>query len=150
RYVDGPGIDEPIVWYEGSNTSDRRWLVANEQNSVIAVTDASGAASSINSYDEYGVPNASNAGRFQYTGQMWLPEASLYHYKARAYSPALGRFMQTDPIGQAAGTNIYLYVQNDPLNQMDPSGLRYCPSGDRPQPDGGFCVQGVYTRGSVI
>ncbi|MBL8537015.1 MAG: hypothetical protein JNM59_06390 [Hyphomonadaceae bacterium] len=41
--------------------------------SVIAVSDASGAALSINAYDEYGAPGSSNAGRFQYTGQMWLP-----------------------------------------------------------------------------
>ncbi len=78
----GPGVDEPIVWYEGSGTTDRRWLHADRLGSVIAVSDASGAALAINAYDEYGAPSSSNAGRFQYTGQMWLPEAGLYHYKA--------------------------------------------------------------------
>ena len=24
RYVPGPGMDEPVVWYEGSGTADRR------------------------------------------------------------------------------------------------------------------------------
>ncbi|MBY0563134.1 MAG: RHS repeat-associated core domain-containing protein [Hyphomonadaceae bacterium] len=81
---------------------------------MIAVTDASGAATSINAYDEYGLPAATNAGRFQYTGQMWLAEAQLYHYKARAYLPQLGRFAQTDPIGMAGGMNLYAYVSNDP------------------------------------
>ncbi|MEP5724849.1 MAG: RHS repeat-associated core domain-containing protein [Erythrobacter sp.] len=38
-------------------------------------------------------------GRFRYTGQAWLPELEMYYYKARIYSPKLGRFLQTDPIG---------------------------------------------------
>jgi RHS repeat-associated protein len=127
RYVFGPGTDEPIVWYEGSGTSDRRWLIANEQGSIIAVTDSSGAALNINSYDEYGQPASTNAGRFQFTGQMWLPEANLYNFKARDYSASLGRFMQTDPILQYGGLNIYAYVANDPINWLDSSGLdRIC------------------------
>lgn len=48
---------------------------------------------------------------------------SLYHYKARAYSPALGRFLQTDPAGYDDGLNWYAYVGNDPLNRSDPTGL---------------------------
>ncbi|NWN23243.1 RHS repeat-associated core domain-containing protein, partial [Escherichia coli] len=53
----------------------------------------------VNSYDEYGIPATGNMGRFQYTGQAWIPELGMYHYKARIYSPTLGRFLQTDPIG---------------------------------------------------
>ncbi|GAA0274173.1 hypothetical protein GCM10009127_13290 [Alteraurantiacibacter aestuarii] len=52
------------------------------------------------------MPAATNSGRFQYTGQAWLPELGLYYYKARMYSPTPGRFMQTDPIGYADGMNI--------------------------------------------
>ncbi|SFK68391.1 RHS repeat domain-containing protein, partial [Caulobacter sp. UNC279MFTsu5.1] len=99
RYVPGPGTDAPIAWYEGSGVADRRWLLADPQGSIVAVTSAAGASIATNTYDEYGVPAASNVGRFQYTGQIWLPEVGLYHYKARAYSPTLGRFLQTDPIG---------------------------------------------------
>ena len=48
RYVPGPGTDEPVVWYEGAGTTDRRWLHADERGSVIAVSDGSGAMLSIN------------------------------------------------------------------------------------------------------
>ena len=36
RYVHGPGMDEPLVWYEGSGTSDRRFLHADERGSIVA------------------------------------------------------------------------------------------------------------------
>ena len=94
----------------------------------VAVTDWSGAAIQINSYDEYGAPAPGNAGRFGYTGQVWLPETGLYHYKNRAYNPELGRFMQTDPIGVNGGMNLYAYVGGDPVNLVDPLGLRWVES----------------------
>lgn len=72
-----------------------------------------------------GVPGDNNVGRFGYTGQMWLEGAELYHYKARAYDPQLGRFLQPDPIGYGDGLNMYAYVGGDAMNRTDPSGLCY-------------------------
>jgi RHS repeat-associated protein len=153
RYVHGAGVDEPIVWYEGAGAADPRWLYADERGSVIAVANAGGSLTAANRYDEWGLPAGTNLGRFQYTGQLWLPEAGLYHYKARNYSPILGRFLQVDPIGFAGGMNLYAYVGNDPVNLRDPSGLWPYPDiivcgncGPRPDPSG----PNVPSPGSIL
>jgi RHS repeat-associated protein len=123
RYVNGAGEDEPLVWYEGSGLSDRRWLHTDHQGSVVSTSDGAGQGT-LYAYGAYGEPAYDNWGgsRFRYTGQIMLPEAKLYHYKARVYDPLLGRFLQTDPLGYSDDLNLYAYTYNDSLNRTDPSG----------------------------
>jgi len=78
---------------------DTLYLHTNHQGSVIASSRQDGSVEYINTYDAYGVSGDLNEGRFGYTGQVWLAEVGLYHYRARAYRAEIGRFLQTDPVG---------------------------------------------------
>ena len=88
------------------------------------MSDATGAGVATSKYSVDGA-SASLASEFGFTGQLWLPSVQLYYYKARMYSPQLGRFMQRDPLGYAAGLNLYAYAGGDPVNARDPSGLTW-------------------------
>src|SRR5262249_51825572 len=66
------------------------------------------------------------------------PETGLHYNRFRYYSPELGRFLQSDPLGTAGGVNLYAYCAN-PLTAVDLDGLTEHPNqrkvGDAANPD---------------
>jgi RHS repeat-associated protein len=59
----------------------------------------------------------------RYPGQYADAESGLYYNYFRHYDPSIGRYMQRDPVGLAAGPNPYAYVSGNPTDLIDPFGL---------------------------
>jgi RHS repeat-associated protein len=59
---------------------------------------------------------------FQYAGYYTHQRSGLSLTRRRAYSPALGRWINRDPIGERGGVNLFNYVASNPISNIDPSG----------------------------
>ncbi len=108
-----------------SATGSPLYYHGDAQGSTRALTDSGGQLLSTYSYDPYG--NALSSGTaeanpFLWQGQYQDPQSGLYYLRARWYDPATGQFLNVDPalaITQAP----YAYANDDPVNNVDPSGL---------------------------
>jgi RHS repeat-associated protein len=69
-----------------------------------------------------GTPTGSFTNRQIFPGQFQDGETGLNYNMARDYDPKTGRYIESDPIGLDGGINPYIYVKNDPLNHVDPTG----------------------------
>ncbi len=117
------GLDEVLSRTDASGTFAP---LKDALGSAIALADSTGTIQTLYTYDPFGgtsVSGATNGNKFQYTGRE-NDGNGLYYYRARYYSPAIGRFISEDPIGFAGGINVYAYVGNSPTNWTDPFGLR--------------------------
>lgn len=121
RYIPGILPDEVLIKIESST---KTYFHKDRLGSVVAVTDASGDVLNIFKYGPFGETPSLTGTPFGYTGQRYDAEIQSYYYKARYYSPGIGRFVSPDPIRFDAGDlNLYAYVGNDAVNVIDPSGL---------------------------
>jgi RHS repeat-associated protein len=64
---------------------------------------------------------ARNTQRF--SSKEWHNASGFYAFGYRFYDPATQRWLNRDPIGEEGGVNLYGYVENDPINFIDPLGL---------------------------
>jgi RHS repeat-associated protein len=75
--------------------------------------------------------NPSGLGTFTYNarfpGQLYMPETGLNQNYFRDYDPAVGRYLESDPIGLRAGINTYAYVRSQPVSLTDSTGLAIDP-----------------------
>jgi RHS repeat-associated protein len=121
NYVHGSRIDEPLAVDNGAGLS---FFHADVLGSVVKVTSMAGAVTLAHEYDAWGNVEAGvTEPGYAFTGREWDPETGLHYYRARYYDPKIARFVSEDPLGQDQVDHLYSYVEDDPLNSRDPSGL---------------------------
>ena len=140
QYVWGLRYTDDLVLRDrdttGNGTLDERLYALQDPNwNVAAIANTSGVIQERYTYAAYGKPSfldatftvrSPNATSYVwdslYTGRQFDPETGFYYYRNRFYSAELGRFASRDPIGYAAGTDLYCYGDSHPLDVTDPRG----------------------------
>ena len=121
--LNGLGLDRRFTRTEGANAST---LLTDHLGSTLALTNASGAATTRYAYAPYGATTPSGAASdnpYQFTGRQ-NDGNGLYYYRARYYNPAIGRFISEDPIGLRGGGNLYGYAAQSPVRFRDSRGKK--------------------------
>ncbi len=124
RYTHGPGIDAPISIKRNGQSY---YYIADGLGSIVKLTDAAGTVVNNYVYDSFGnIVNKTEAvaNPYTYTGLEYDVESGLYYYRLRYYNAAIGRFLSEDPL--MSDPNAYVYVGNNPINYIDPMGLKRC------------------------
>jgi RHS repeat-associated protein len=121
-YTHGAGVDEHLAL---ERNSQNFYFHSDGLGSVTTITDINRNIVQSYSYDSFGMltQKMSFANSYTYTGREWDKETGLYYYRARYYDPMEGRFISKDPAGNVDGPNQYSYVQNNPINMVDPTGM---------------------------
>jgi RHS repeat-associated protein len=91
------------------------------------LSGSAGALANTYSYDSFGKQTASSGtitNPFQFAGREFDQETGIYENRFRYYDQSAGRFLSEDPLAFGGGTNFYAYVTNDPVDIVDPFGLK--------------------------
>ena len=124
-------IDREDHNWGGQHQSDRHYYLRDSINGNIRrLSDSGGAVVNQYTYDAFGevtaqVPGVAND--YQFHGEVQEQETGLVFLRARYYDPSIGRFLTRDPVSgdlkDPQKLNSYVFVQNSPVNSIDPSGL---------------------------
>jgi RHS repeat-associated protein len=130
RFVYGSRANVPDYMIKGGITYR---LISDHLGSVRLVVKADdGSVMQRIDYDEFGRITQNTAPGFQpfaFAGGLGDEQTGLVRFGYRDYDPESGRWTAKDPLGLAAGqANLYTYVENQPLNAADPTGLSSCPT----------------------
>jgi RHS repeat-associated protein len=123
RYTEG-GLDKPFAELRSGTTS---YYQQDGLGSVTSLSNSTGTSVNTYTYDSYGKLSASTGAvvsPFQYTAREFDSEIGIYQYRSRYYDQNVGRFLSEDPLSFGGGTNFYVYVTNDPVDNFDPFGLK--------------------------
>ena len=151
------GIGGLIAITSTRNGSTRVYLpILDQAGTVHQLVDAdSGQVVARYFYDPAGtvlgaVGPARDECPFRFATRYWDPETRLYCYGYRYCDPASGKWLSRDPLGERGGTNLYAFVNNDPVNLVDPLGLAlyafdgtWCHAGQRDPLSGKSLVSNV-------
>jgi RHS repeat-associated protein len=138
QYVWGQYVDELIQQRDINGSDVDYYMLSDLLYRAAELRDDAGTTTE-ESYDgdAYGNTQIFNSGstriydplcQFIFTGRRFDPETSnattqIYFYRARYYSPTLGRFISRDPIGYEDSMNLYEYVGGEATDAVDPMGL---------------------------
>ena len=124
RFVYGTRMNVPEYMVTAAGTF--RIVTDHLGSPRLVVNTGTGAVAQRIDYDEWGQVLADSAPGFQpfgFAGGLFDRDTGLVRFGARDYDPQTGRRANKDPIRFAGGMNLYAYVDNDPVNWRDPSGL---------------------------
>ena len=129
RFVHGLRPNAPDYLVRGGVTYQ---LVTDHLGSVrLVVNAATGAVAQEVDYDAFGRVTRNTSPGFQpfgFAGGLYDEDTKLVRFGARDYDAESGRWTAKDPVGFGGGdANLYAYVGGDPVNLVDPDGLRPCP-----------------------
>jgi len=104
-------------------------------------------------YNAAGISQSALGIRHLFQGQLWTQETGLNDYRNRVELPAMGVFLQPDPIGfKGDAANIYRFCNNNAVNRIDPLGLLVMDHllGDRMWNMACFADSGNSFQGSLV
>lgn len=120
---------EPLAQVDTGSPEFATYLHTDHLGTPRFGTKASGTQVWAWANDAFGTstPTGTATVNLRMAGQYYDSESGLFYNINRSYSPAIGRYISSDPIGLWGGDNTYGYVGANPVNGIDPSGKCFGP-----------------------